>query len=410
MDQPVGEAFVIHFHLLVVGLGDGHDEEAARNRLDPHEFGQIEAVHAQDELLLSLSDPLGRDDLPLLLPLLEKLSLPVVIASPAPEEEEDVRVVERGDHERRVPPQGAQEMALLEGEDKLPLRPLCRVADRAVAVHVLEEKGDEYQTRRRGDQPLELFLDFLFAKKGRGEDVGALADQNKRLNLFGPADELLRHITSGPVQTEVSGVGDGAGGSVDNETVGAGDGMIDVDRLDLELADFQAIAGAKSAEADLAHVAVHLSVAGAGRAVQDELAGLAQIDRDCGVDEGDMIGVIGMHVGEHDGVDRLQFVRRGLELVDFLHRLDHSQFQEVLHFPRHQEGIGEKIGALGEALAEIEEDARVSVLKEDLVSPDLVHSAQECQLYHGIILAHLPESGAFCYDPEEEWRKRGSFP
>src|SRR5450756_1388708 len=108
-----------------------------------------------------------------------------------------------------------------------------------------------------------------------------------------------------------------------------------------------------------------------------------------------MVGMVSVHMGEENAIHGPGIPMQGSDLVDLVQGIDQPQFQQVFQFPWNQKGVVEKMGALRETLAKIQEDPGTLIFQIDLVSANLVRTAIEDQPGHVAILAFFRLGGLF---------------
>ena len=171
------------------------------------------------------------------------------------------------------------------------------------------------------------------------------------------------------MEADVDGVGDTAAAGFDDEAVGGGDGVVDVDRpdADIGLGQLDRVVGADQAPVEVTYLGVPGALARLVADVAEVLRVDAGDDRRAGSEEGHVADVIEVGVGDEDGVAMVAGVV-AVKAGDVRQGADAEEAGGVEgRVPRHLE-----VAVLcGEALAEVEEDAARLGLDEDLVAADL---------------------------------------
>ena len=210
---------------------------------------------------------------------------------------QDVRDLDPG-----VLGKGHQEVGRAGLDDELPIHRLSDLHERPHAVYVprVERREHGLPFRPTGR------LDALRFHEGLGE-VGSgiggrhsrpLGDEGDRFVRLRCIDEVFRHLRMGSVLSQVARVGDRPPARMDQESVGGGGGMVNVNRFDVHAVRVHARTRAEGP------VIVGEQVHAARRdlpGVQDDLRADAQVNRDRGIQEPEMVRVVEVDVGDERG-------------------------------------------------------------------------------------------------------------
>lgn len=237
------------------------------------------------------------------------------------------------------------------------------------------------------DDAFDLLIDLLFGIElfRIGSHPGAFAKHDAGFRSGRLGDKFIRQALHGTVPPEIPRVNHRARRRLDDVSVGAGSGMLDMDRQDGQV--FQPDDIAAFEEMDV-FVLSDIRNRGEKRGVgiEDALGSVSHVERNLLIEKGEMPDMVAVVVGEENAIDVRFLVRKigelelgaAVELRDLRNDAEFKTAFESVGRPRRQPFV-EVILPEVERLPEIEIDLGFGSLQKDLVAADLSCSAEEGQ-------------------------------